>query len=127
MNFLKHDFGYAIRQLCKTPGFTAAAILTLALGIGANLTVFLIFYGVILRPLPFPHPDKLVRFYRAYPNGNRGDAYTATQFLFIKRSARTLQAAAAYDYLPSNVNMVQGGEAGVGRLFPRISDGAGTW
>jgi predicted permease len=111
MNFLKHDFGYAIRQLCKTPGFTAAAILTLALGIGANLTVFLIFYGVILRPLPFPHPDKLVRFYRAYPNGNRGDAYTATQFLFIKRSARTLQAAAAYDYLPSNVNMVQGGEA----------------
>jgi hypothetical protein len=111
MNCLRQDLAYAIRQLRKSPGFTAAAVLTLALGIGANLTVFLILYGVLLRPLPFPHSGRLVRLYRSYPGGTDAPAYGGTEFLYLKRSSRTLESAAAYDYQPSNVNLMQGGEA----------------
>ncbi len=111
MTFLRQDLGYAFRLLRKSVGFTAAAVLTLALGVGANLTVFLILYGVLLRPLPFSHPERLVRLQRSYPNGVLAPAYSGTKFLFLDRSSRTLEAAAAYDYLPSNVNLVQSGEA----------------
>jgi predicted permease len=109
--FLNQDVVYAIRQLRKTAGFTFATVLTLALGIGANLTVFLILYGVLLRPLPFPHPERLVRVERSYPNGNIAPAYSGTVALFLGRSSHSFERAAAYDYIPSNINLVQGAEA----------------
>jgi len=111
MSFLTQDVRPAIRQLRKSSGFTAAVITTLALGIGANLTVFLILYGVLLKPLPFPQPQRLVRLERAYPNGASGVAFSGTKALFIGRASRTLESSAAYDYIPSNVNLVQNGDA----------------
>ena len=109
--FLKQDVSYAVRQLRKTVGFTFSTVVTLALGIGANLTVFLILYGVLLRPLPFPHPEQLVRVERQYPGSSATPVFSGTVALFMRRTSRSFESAAVYDYIPGNLNLIQGGEA----------------
>lgn len=75
---MRRDFAYALRTLANQRGFTIAALLTLALCIGANTAIFTVLEHVVLRPLPFPEPDRLVTMYNLYPgvgvteNGSNG-------------------------------------------------------
>ena len=67
-----NDIRFAVRQIRESPGFTLVAVLTLALGIGANTAIFSVVEGALLRPLPFPHAERLVRIYEALDeNGAR--------------------------------------------------------
>jgi len=76
IDHLTRDLSYAIRMLKKSPGFTAMAVITLALCLGANLTIFAVIDSVLLRPLPFPESDRLVVMFNSYPRAgiDRSDA-----------------------------------------------------
>jgi putative ABC transport system permease protein len=63
------DCRYGVRQLRKNPGFTAVAILTLALGIGATTAIFSVVYGVLLRPLPYPNPNRIMAVFEVNSRG----------------------------------------------------------
>ena len=73
MESLRQDVKYAIRTLIKSPGFTVVAVLMLTLGIGASTAIFSVLDAVLLRALPYPNPEKIVRVWEQAPNGHRMD------------------------------------------------------
>ncbi|HXT29338.1 MAG TPA: ABC transporter permease, partial [Vicinamibacterales bacterium] len=93
MDQLKQDLTYAIRRLFKSPGFTLVAVLTLALGIGANTAIFSVVNGVLLKPLPFPESERLVGLYHV-TEGHRA-VMSGPNFTDVRNAATTIENAAA--------------------------------
>ncbi|MEO6995400.1 MAG: ABC transporter permease, partial [Lacunisphaera sp.] len=89
------DFKFATRQLVKSPGFTAIAILTLALGIGLNTSMFSLMNLLVLQPLPYPGKDHLVRIYRTTPQSQTSD-HTAPDFTDLRTAAKDFADIAAF-------------------------------
>jgi predicted permease len=100
MNYLeelKQDLRYAVRSLRSAPGFTAVALLTLALGIGANTAIFSVVRGVLLEDLPFVQPDRIVRVWHAQPSGGiEQGAVSEPDFLDWKQQTQSAQSMGAY-------------------------------
>ena len=95
MGVLAQDLLYALRQLRKSPGFTSVAILTLALGIGANTGIFSIVNAVLLRALPYPNPDRLVAVYNHTDSGGNS-TFGYLDFLEWQRQNRSFVSLATY-------------------------------
>ncbi|MBV8052961.1 MAG: ABC transporter permease [Acidobacteriaceae bacterium] len=95
METLLQDVRYGFRMLRKSPGFAAVAIITLALGIGANTAIFSVVSGVLLNPLPYPQPDELVAIYQRSSHFTEA-SIPYPNFLDWQRDNRSFAAIAAY-------------------------------
>ncbi len=96
-HMLAQDLTYTLRTLRRAPVFTAAAILTLALGVGANTAIFSVVNAVMLRPLPYPEPDRLVRIWETNPGRNIASfSASALNYLSWKERSNSFEVLGAF-------------------------------
>ena len=105
---LFQDLRYGLRQLRRNPGFTLVAVLTLALGIGANTAIFSVVNAVILRPLPYPQPERLVLVYSTETPGHRGREASYPDFVDWRTRNDVFENMAVFR--TGNFTLISGGE-----------------
>src|SRR5262249_53191807 len=101
--YAMNDLRYAVRSLAKSPGFTAAAIGTLALGIGANIAVFAVADAVLFRPLPYADPGRLVLAQTVQAESRQPWGTAPPDFYALRRLNRTLEGLASFFGRPQNL------------------------
>src|SRR5688500_5952442 len=109
MDELRHDIAFALRQLRTAPAFTVVAVLTLALGIGANSAIFALVDATLLRPLPYAAPERLVTIWETTSAMPRGFA-SPLNLVDWETRGRTFEKIAGY--IPSMGSMVMSGKDG---------------
>ena len=119
MPTLLRDFRYSLRALAKSPGFAAVAVLTLALGIGASTAIFSVVDAVLLRPLPYPNPQRIVRLWEQAPNGHRMQ-FADPNFDDFRSQSHTLSSMARYG---EGLTAVSGGSEPVRANAAIVSEG----
>jgi putative ABC transport system permease protein len=110
MDTLLRDIRYGIRSLLKRPGFTAIALIALALGIGANTAIFSLVNAVLLRPLPFAEPDRLVWAWGNIRGGGNRASVSPLDFLDYRAQNTTFEQFAASFSVPAPLNLTGSGE-----------------
>jgi putative ABC transport system permease protein len=103
------DLRYAVRMLRRTPGFTAAAVAVVALGVGANTAVFSVVNAVLLEPLPYPEPDRIIQLVTTSRNNKLMPLVSVPKFnIWRKEMPRVVDAIAAYQASDPGVNLTGG-------------------
>jgi len=116
MQTILQDIRYALRQLRQSPGFAALAVLTLALGIGANTAMFTVVESVMLRPLPYQHSDRMV-----YIGPAEGDSFQSTSWVTyrdVREQAQKLENVALFS---EDVGVVQGKDGSTSVVTPGVT------
>jgi predicted permease len=116
MHSIIKDIQYGIRNLFKRPGYTAIALLTLALGIGANTAIFSLVSAVLLRPLQVPHPEQLVEVYGTLHNGADDTIQSYLNYKDYRDRNRTLSGLMAYRFVPVSISQERRNERAWGYL-----------
>ncbi len=112
MESMLRDLRYAVRQLRKSFGFTVAAVVTLALGVGATTAIFSVVHGLLLEPLPFSDAARIVNIFETHPQVVRGAEVTYPDYLDWRTQQKSFEQLAAYSTLnPDTVSLVTNGHA----------------
>src|SRR5581483_3703724 len=106
MGSILQDLLFGARMMLRNGGFTAVAVLSLALGIGANTAIFSVVNAVLLRPLPYPRAERLVKVYQAAPDPTKGmlsSIWSYPRFEILREQGRSFAAVAGYKQNPYNL------------------------
>ena len=109
LDSVRKDVRFALRSLGRAPGFATALVLTLALGVAASTSIFSVVRGVLLRPLPYAEPDRLVRIWEVSPRGDDHNVASPGNYVSWKESARSFSVMGAHT-APYGVSLVGAGE-----------------
>src|SRR6184192_1805163 len=107
METLLADLRYALRTLARSPGFTAAAALALALGIGGSTALFSVLDGVVLRPIAAPRSDDLVRLYEV-PRTDEHVTFSTADYMDVAREVKSFESVAGVWPAKMNITLEAG-------------------